>query len=69
MATIDITGYKRRKILHWSDLDPGKRLESSYVPAFARWSLMKALESMKNKPVQEIADSESNYRSHFGLHS
>ena len=62
MTTIDITGYKHRKFLHRSDLKPGKRLECCYVPGFARWAQKKALENMKEKPVQEIEESESDYR-------
>ena len=66
MTTIDITGYKHRKFLHRSDLKPGKRLECCNVPGFARWAKKKALENMKEKPVQEIEESESDYRAHFG---
>ena len=63
MPTIDIIGHKRRNILHWPDITPGNSLSRSHIPYFAR----QILENGKNKPVQEIAVNENNYRTHFGL--
>lgn len=55
MVTVDITDYNCRKVLHWSDIEPGKGLKRCYDElGFALCPQKKAQECMKNQQVDSI---------------